>query len=81
MQECSAAPAVVVCRALLAVDNSAIRAHEPVQTYSFESLRQVWKLALPWDAGLLHGADVAGALQRTLRERGAGSKRGFGWSC
>ena len=75
MQECRAALGEVVCRVLLAVDNFAFRAHEAVQTYSFGSLLQVWKLALPWDAGLPHGTDVSGVLQRTMREHGAGSKQ------
>ena len=38
MWERNAAPGDAVDRVLLAVDNSAFRAHEPVQAYSFESL-------------------------------------------
>ena len=38
MWERSAAPGDVVGCVLLAVDNSAFRAHEPRQAYSFESL-------------------------------------------
>ena len=41
MRERSTAPGEAVGRVLLAVDNSAFGAHEPVQAYSFESLLQV----------------------------------------
>ena len=47
MLECGAVPGGVVCCVLLAVDKLSFRAHEPVQTYRFESLLQVWMLALP----------------------------------
>ena len=41
MREHSTAPGEAVGRVLLAVGNSAFRAHEPVQAYSFESPLQV----------------------------------------
>ena len=75
MREHRGAQGEAVGRVWLAVDNSGFRVHELVQAYSFKSLLQVWELAFLCDAGLPHGVDVAGVLQRTLREHGAGSKR------
>ena len=54
-------------RVLLAVDNLTFRVYELVQANSFKSLLQLLELAFSWDASFPHGADVAGALQRTLR--------------